>query len=841
MPPLELRTLGGVAVLRDGHPPGSVAAQSKPLALLALLAVAGDHGFTRDKVMALLWPDADIDRGRNVLRQTLYSLRRDLAAPDLFLQHSPALCLNPATLRADLADFFEALAAGSPRRAVDLYHGPFLDGFHLADAPEFERWADGQRDALARRYREALEALAAEAEARGDPVGAAGWWRRLAGEDPLNSRVAVALMRALDKAGEPVAALAVASSHEEVLREELGTGLDASVAEQSRRIRAALSHRVLPGAQAVEMPAPASPVDSSEPPPESPAGSRPLVHRTTGRVAAALLIVVSAGAALYGRDAPRALEAPAVSWSATATADRPRTVAVLPFEDRSPSSLSRYFGPPVTEELSRRMAGVAGLRVVGPGTTAAYGSAGGIARLTSDLRVDGILRGHVSVDDGRVGLSVSLTAADGERTLWSQRYDGGMRDIFAMQSAVVRGVARAMGANLSGAEDRRIERVPTRSAAAYDLYLRSTGLSYVNRVENVAGMALLRQAVSQDSTFAFALAMLARRFMFQAYLVDPAYGDSGMAAVHQALAAEPDLGIAHFALGDLQGLAGQPSAARLSYLKALDLDPGYLPAMVDLSDVDVALGRFDEALYWALRAARLDPTSAGFHFHAGVALYFLGDDEVTERWLETGMRRWPDYTRFAVSRARLDYARARDSAALRQSRAVAAQDPGDEEVVVALAGFAGLIGAPDAEALIAERLRTSPGAAAYSPARESFQALRALALQRRGDLPAARSAADSGLRAAHAMKRSGKEEGAFALELAALYSLRGDTNPALDWLERAYRAGERDYRMTGRDPFFAGLRAERRFQRLLEQMRMDVAAMRERAVAANPAVFGRRE
>ena len=358
--------------------------------------------------------------------------------------------------------------------------------------------------------------------------------------------------------------------------------------------------------------------------------------------------------------------------------------------------------------------------------------------------MDAILRGDISVDDGRVGLSVRLTAADGKRTLWSQHYAGGMSNIFAMQSAVVRGVAAAMGANLAGTEGRRIERVPTKSMAAYDFYLRSTGLSYVNRVENVAGMALLRHAVREDSTFAFALATLARRFMFQGFLVDPAYGDSGLAAVRQALAIEPDLGIAHFALGDLQGLAGQPSAARLSYLKALDVDPSYLPAMVDLSDVDVTLGRFDEALYWALRAVRLDPTSPGFHFHAGVALYFLGDDDVTESWLEAGLRRWPTYTRFAVSLARLDYAQGRDSASLTRARAVAAQDPGDEEVVIALAAFAGLTGAPDAEALIAERIRASPGAVAYSPARESFQALRALALQRRGDQAASRAAAIQG-------------------------------------------------------------------------------------------------
>ena len=151
--------------------------------------------------------------------------------------------------------------------------------------------------------------------------------------------------------------------------------------------------------------------------------------------------------------------------------------------------------------------------------------------------------------------------------------------------------------------------------------------------------------------------------MFQAYLVDPAFGDSGMAAVQRAISADSGLGEAWFALGDLQGLAGHPSAARLSYLRAIDLDPGQLPAMVDLSDVDVSLGRLDEALYWALRAVRQDPASPGFRSHLVAALYYLRADDAAERSMLDAERRWPDYERFPIGLARLDFVRGPDSAA----------------------------------------------------------------------------------------------------------------------------------------------------------------------------------
>ncbi len=83
-----------------------------------------------------------------------------------------------------------------------MYHGPFLSGFHLSDADEFERWVDGERSRLARRYGQALEQLAGRQMRDGDPVRAAEWWSRLAGEDPYNSRIALGYMQALEAAGD---------------------------------------------------------------------------------------------------------------------------------------------------------------------------------------------------------------------------------------------------------------------------------------------------------------------------------------------------------------------------------------------------------------------------------------------------------------------------------------------------------------------------------------------------------------------------------------------------------------------------------------------------------------
>ena len=193
---LQLQVLGSTAVTANGGVSGGAAAQRKALALLALLAAAGRRGLSRDRVLAMLWPETPADRANHRLTQLLYSLRRDLGSAELFLG-SADLRLNPEALAVDLAEFTAALEAGEFARAVAAYGGPFLDGFFLSGAPDFEHWVEQERARLAQRHSAAVEALARGAATEGDVVAAAGWWRQLAQVEPLNSRVAVCYMEAL--------------------------------------------------------------------------------------------------------------------------------------------------------------------------------------------------------------------------------------------------------------------------------------------------------------------------------------------------------------------------------------------------------------------------------------------------------------------------------------------------------------------------------------------------------------------------------------------------------------------------------------------------------------------
>jgi DNA-binding SARP family transcriptional activator len=224
--------------LQGGEGAADPGIQRRGLALLALLAGSPDTALSRDKLLLYLWPEGDEGDARNALRQVLHTLRKALAAPELLLG-STDLRLNPSLISSDVADFQAALSRADFERAADLYRGHFLDGFHLGQSAEFELWVDTKRGEYASQAGAALEKGARAAASRGDLGEAVTWWRRLAGLEPLSSRVTLELMNALVAVRDPAAALQHARVHEALVREQLEASPDPSIAALVDQLRRA--------------------------------------------------------------------------------------------------------------------------------------------------------------------------------------------------------------------------------------------------------------------------------------------------------------------------------------------------------------------------------------------------------------------------------------------------------------------------------------------------------------------------------------------------------------------------------------------------------------------------
>lgn len=217
----RLKCLGGLA-LESASASAPVALQRRRLTLLALLARSGELGITRDRLMALLWPEADAASARHALDQLLYATRRELGK-EAILSDGGQLRLNPTIISCDAVQFDTHFDTGNAAAAVALYAGPFMDGVHVPNAVELERWIDGERALLAERFLAALEQLANAARAEGDLQASLDWWKRRMAAEPFNERGALALMHAHADAGDPCGAVRYARAYRTLLEEELGT------------------------------------------------------------------------------------------------------------------------------------------------------------------------------------------------------------------------------------------------------------------------------------------------------------------------------------------------------------------------------------------------------------------------------------------------------------------------------------------------------------------------------------------------------------------------------------------------------------------------------------------
>ena len=172
---LRLRMFGGLALLDASG--AAVINQRRRLGLLAVLALAGERGLTRDRIRLLFWPESSDENARHGLDQLLYALRRQVG-DEAFVGTDPVQ-LNTAIIGSDVAAFEAGLARGDLAEAIAVYGGPFADGFYIRDASEFERWTEQQRSRLSRDYEHALEQLAEQMSRAGRAAEAVALRRRL--------------------------------------------------------------------------------------------------------------------------------------------------------------------------------------------------------------------------------------------------------------------------------------------------------------------------------------------------------------------------------------------------------------------------------------------------------------------------------------------------------------------------------------------------------------------------------------------------------------------------------------------------------------------------------------
>jgi serine/threonine-protein kinase len=513
------------------------------MALLALIVASWPQPLSRDRAMALLWPERDQAGARRLLNLAVHVLRSALGECAI-ASNGDGLLFDPSQAICDLHELRAAVADADPERIVRAWAGTLLDGFHLPESSEFGYWLDERRAELSHAYTDALLALAERQEQAGDMSGRVGTCRRLAALDPHSAVHARTLMLALDAAGDRAGAIRHAAEHARRLRADLDLPPDPEVAALAEHLRAA-----------------------------PPAPTRERTARAPARPA----------------------------------------VAVLPFLTLGGDPDDEDFSDGVTEDVIAHLARIHALDVIARASVMPFKAR------RQDLREIGVRLGATTVLDGsvrhaggRVRIVATLVDVRSGRQLWSETYDREMTDIFAIQTDVALHIAAALEAELTSDERLRVERVPTVDVQAWRLFLQGRRLVSEYRLDGLAcGAEFFTRALSRDPSFALAaanLAMACAELAEQGALpADVAYARATAAAA-RALELDPELAEAHCTIGYLKTVYEFDwEGAERAFQRALELSPGDADAHDLYGRLCAGMGRFDEALALQRRAQELDP------------------------------------------------------------------------------------------------------------------------------------------------------------------------------------------------------------------------------------------
>jgi TolB-like protein/Tfp pilus assembly protein PilF len=234
-----------------------------------------------------------------------------------------------------------------------------------------------------------------------------------------------------------------------------------------------------------------------------------------------------------------------------------KSIAVLPFENRSEDKANAYFADGIQDEILTRLAKIADLKVISRTSTQHYKSAPeNLPEIARQLGVAHILEGSVQKSGDAVRVNVQLIKAATDSHLWADTFDRKLTDIFSAESDIAKAVADQLRARLTGEEEQVIAAKPTDNPEAYDAYLR--GLAYTLKTSNspantLAAQKYLREAVRLDPNFALAWALLsnvdARGYLVGSLQPTVALREEARQAAETAFTLQSNLGEAILAKG----------------------------------------------------------------------------------------------------------------------------------------------------------------------------------------------------------------------------------------------------------------------------------------------------
>jgi len=454
-----------------------------------------------------------------------------------------------------------------------------------------------------------------------------------------------------------------------------------------------------------------------------------------------------------------------------------RSIAVLPLENLSGDASQNYFADGMTDELITDLAQISALRVISRTSVMVYkGARKPLPQIARELNVDAVVEGTVLRSGDQVRITAQLIEASTDKHLWSQSYEGDLRDTLTLQKKVASAIADQIRINLTPREQAALKNVKVVNPESYESYLKGRYFWNKRTADGLkVALAYFKQAIEEDPKYAQAYSGLADTYAllgdWQYAVMTPkeAFPQAKAAAI-KALELDSTLGEAHNSLAFvLDGFDWDFDSAGKQFQRAIELNPGYATAHHWYAWHLSLLGRYDEAIAEMRKAENLDPLSLIINADLAELLVLAHSDDESIRQSRKTIEMDPN---FALAHNQLAQAYLQKHM---YDEAVA-----EFKTAVQLSG-----GSP---AFMANLAR------AYVASGKRSEAVNLL-----GDL-----------------KRRSNPGYSNASEIAIIYASLGDTDQAMTWLEKGYN--ERFNPGVLLRPGFDPLRSDSRFQNLLHRV-----------------------
>ena len=294
-----------------------------------------------------------------------------------------------------------------------------------------------------------------------------------------------------------------------------------------------------------------------------------------------------------------------------------RSLAVLPFESLSSDASQDYFADGMTDELISDLGQISALRVISRTSVMTYKHARKpLPQIARELNVDAVVEGTVLRSGDQVRITAQLIEASADKHLWSQSYEGELRDTLALQNQVARAIADQIRINLNPQEQAALKNVKVVNPEAYESYLKGRYFWNKRTADGLkVALAYFNQAIDEDPKYAQAYSGLADTYAllgdWQYAVMTPKEAlPKAKAAAIKALELDSTLGEAHNSLAFcFDAFDWDFDSAGKEFRRAIELNPGYATAHHWYAWHLSLLGRYDEAIAEMRKAENLDPLS----------------------------------------------------------------------------------------------------------------------------------------------------------------------------------------------------------------------------------------